>query len=91
MVPAISSPACPLVWNLADENQPISFLIHDGDTKFSASFDSVFVSEGIELVRTPFRAPKANAVAERWLRSVCEESLDYLLILNQRYLIRMLT
>jgi transposase InsO family protein len=67
------------------------FLIHDRDSKFATNFDQVFVSEGIEIVRTPFRTPRANAVAERWVRSVRQECLDHLLILNQRYLIRVLT
>ncbi len=63
------------------------FLIHDHDTKFSAAFDNVFVSEGVEIVLTPFpfQAPKAKAVAERWrwVRSVRAAWLDLLLILNQ--------
>ena len=42
------------------------FLIHDHDTKFSAAIDNVFVAEGIEIILTPFQAPKANALAERW-------------------------
>src|SRR3954471_13968810 len=65
-------------------------LIHDRDSKFDGSFDQVFVSEGFEIVRTPFRAPKANAVAERWVRSVRHECLDQLIILNQRHLARVL-
>ncbi len=67
------------------------YLIHDRDTKFSSAFDTVFQTEGIERVRTPFRAPEANAFAERWVRSVREECLDHLLILNQRHLKRVLT
>src|SRR5688572_7256937 len=66
------------------------FLIHDRDRKFTTLFDQVFVSEGIEIVPTPFRAPKANAVAERWVRSIRQEWLDHLLILNQRHLFSVL-
>ena len=66
------------------------FLIHDRDSKFTASFDQIFVSEGIEIVNTPFRAPKANAFAECWVRTVRQECLDHLLILNQRHLSRVL-
>jgi transposase InsO family protein len=87
----VTQQARQLVWHLADEGHPTHFLIHDRDTKFPASFDTVFVSEGIDIIRTPFRTPKANAVAERWVRSVRQECLDHLLILNQRHLTRVLT
>jgi hypothetical protein len=54
-------------------------------------FDTVFESEGIEIVDIPFEAPNANAIAERWVRSVREECLDKLIILNERHLRRVLT
>ena len=66
------------------------FLIHDRDTKFTRSFDRILLSEGIEIVLTPYRAPKANAFAERWIRSLREECLDHLLILNEHHLRRVL-
>jgi transposase InsO family protein len=61
-------------------------LIHDRDSKFSRAFDEVFRSEGVEIIRTPFRAPKANAVAERWVGTVRRDCLDWLLIASRRQL-----
>jgi hypothetical protein len=78
------------VWELKASSQALRFLIHDRDSKFTSSLDTVFASEGIEFVRTPFRAPQANAFAERWVRSVREECLDPILILNERHLHRVL-
>jgi transposase InsO family protein len=64
----------------------IRFLIRDRDSKYSSSFDEVFRSQGIRIVKTPVRSPKANAIAERFVRTVRAECLDWLLILNRRHL-----
>jgi putative transposase len=66
--------------------QDIRFLFRDRDSKYSGPFDDVFRSEGIRIVKTPVRAPKANAIAERFVRTVRSECLDWLLILNRRHL-----
>ena len=59
-----------LAWSLSERLTPIRFLIHDRDNKFSKVFDEVFGRENVEIIRTPFRAPKANAFAERWVGTV---------------------
>jgi transposase InsO family protein len=69
-----------LLMDLDDRSQRPRFLIHDRDTKFSRAFDGIFRSEGISIIRTPIRAPNANAYAERWVGSVRRECLDRLLI-----------
>src|SRR6266508_5514211 len=68
----------------------IRFLIHDRDSKFTAAFDEIFRSEGITVIRTPIRAPQANAYAERFVRTVRAECLDWLLIIGRRHLERVL-
>jgi putative transposase len=70
--------------------QQVRFLIRDRDSKYTGPFDEVFRSERIRILRTPIRAPKANAVAERFVRTVRAECLDWLLILNRRHLERAL-
>src|SRR5262249_31337040 len=84
----VTQQARQLTWTLADRSEPIQFLIRDRDQKFTESFDQVFRTEQIEILRTPFRMPQANAVAERFVRTVRTECLDWLLILNQQHLER---
>jgi len=68
----------------------IRFLIRDRDAKYSGPFDEVFRTEGVSIVRTPMRAPRANAFAERWVRTVRTECLDWMLVLGRRHLERVL-
>ncbi len=71
--------------------QQLRFLIRDRDSKYSGPFDEVFRSEEITIIRTPVRAPKANASAERFVRTVRAECLDWQLILSHRHLERVLS
>jgi len=75
---------------LPERATPVRFLIRDRDSKFARDFDTVFRSEGIEIIRTPIRSPKANAIAERFVRTARSECLDWLLIFNRRHLERVL-
>ncbi len=72
----------------ADEG--MRFLIRDRDSKYTGTFDEAFRTAGIRIVTTPVRAPQANAIAERFVRTVRGECLDWLLILNRRHLERVL-
>jgi putative transposase len=71
---------------LGDQGRRVCFLLRDRDAKFSRSFNEVFRSEGGEVLVTPVRAPKANAYAERWVRTVRTECLDWLLIVGRSHL-----
>ena len=74
------------VWALEDSDLKPRFLIRDNDKKFTTAFDDVFRSERIRIIPTPIQAPNANAFAQRWVRTVREECLDRLLILNETHL-----
>jgi transposase InsO family protein len=71
--------------------QPVRFIVHDRDHRFGPSFDEVFKAEGIEIIRTPWRAPRANAYAERWIRTVRTECTDRVMVLGARHLHHLLS
>jgi putative transposase len=74
------------VWELQEQENTFHHLIHDRDSKYTKVFDDVFRSEGFNIIRTPVKAPNANAYAERFVRSLREECLDNLLIINEAHL-----
>jgi transposase InsO family protein len=86
----VTQQARQFAWTLQEQRSSFRFLIRDRDSKYTRAFDAVFASEGIKIVKTPVRAPKANAIAERFVRTVRAECLDWLLIMNRRHLERVL-
>jgi transposase InsO family protein len=80
-----------LVMDLEEHGHRLRYLIRDRDAKFTAAFDAVFGAAGIEVVKIPPRSPRANAYAERWVRTVRAECLDWTLVWNEHQLHRVLT
>jgi putative transposase len=76
--------------DLDDAGVRARFLIHDRDAIFQAGFDEVVTIAGIEVIRTGVRAPRQNAVMERWFRSLRAELTDRTLIWNITHLMRLL-
>jgi putative transposase len=87
----VTQQARQLSWTFADRAAPIRFLIRDHDRKYTSRFHSVFESQGTRIIRTPMQAPEANGIAERFVRTVRFECLDWLLIVSERHLERALT
>ena len=79
-----------LCFELDERDEPVRFLIRDRDSKFSGAFNEVLRTEGIRTIRTPIRSPKANAFAERCVKTLRHEVLDWTLILGRRHLDRVL-
>jgi putative transposase len=75
-----------LFMELGDRADRFRFLIRDRDSKFTAAFDAVFTGVDVRIIRTPIRAPRANAIAERFIGTLRRECLDHFLITGPRHL-----
>jgi putative transposase len=84
--PCVTQVARNLASELEDAERHFRFLIRDCDTKFTATFDTALSSIGIETVRTPVASPRANAFAERSVRTVRRDCLDHLFVVSRRHL-----
>src|SRR3954471_9722582 len=74
-----------LLMDLDNAHRSFRILIRDRDSKFTAAFDTVFAAIHIQIIKTPVRAPRANAIAERFVGTIRRELLDRLLIINRRH------
>jgi transposase InsO family protein len=77
--------------DLDDRIAPVKFLLRDRDSRVTTAFDAVFAAEGLRVLRSPPRAPRANAICERMIGTLRRELLDRVLIVNERHLRRVVT
>jgi hypothetical protein len=87
----VTQQARQVAWTRSERADPVRFLIRDHDRKFTRSFDVVFEAQGTRIVRTPIQVPKADGIAERFVRTARSECVDWLLIVNAWHLQRALS
>lgn len=75
-----------LLMDLEGRVDAVKFLIRDRDAKFTAAFDAVLAAAGVRTIKSPVQAPRANAIAERWISSARREFLDRMLVTGERHL-----
>jgi hypothetical protein len=77
--------ACNLLMDLGERSDRFKFVIRDRDSKFTSVFDDVFADNGVRIIKTPVRPPRANSHAERYVGTLRRERLDHLLIHGERH------
>jgi hypothetical protein len=75
-----------LMMNIDGHADGFKFLIRDRDATFTAAFDGVLAAARIQIIKTPARAPRANAIAERWIATTRRQCPDQMLITGERHL-----
>jgi putative transposase len=80
-----------LLMDLADRATSVTFLLRDRDCRFTSAFDALFTADGIRILTSPPRAPRANVICERMIGTLRRELLDRVLVVNERHLRRILT
>ena len=86
----VAQQARQLIWQFEEADSGFRCLIRGNDKKYTEAFDTVFESQQTRIVPTPIRAPNANSYSARWIRSVRQACLDYILLINETHLRRML-
>jgi transposase InsO family protein len=85
-----ASPTAAWIWRQLIEATPWGrhpgYLIHDRDAVYGRTFGARLAELRITSIRTPVQAPRANAIAERVVRSICTEAVDHVIVINERHL-----
>jgi len=84
--PWVEQQARNLAMELAERGESVTYLLKDGDTKFTKKFDEVFKADGIKVKKLPFASPNLNAYAERFVQSAKTECLDHFVVFGENHL-----